>query len=608
MTLNITVLTPVAIYQSADFRLTDPSDASFIRDESAKTVILRYMSWSGFVTYTGIGSYNRVHLSEMVADWLAGVHAPTMADVAAVIEREGTRLIKEVERRNRIRFRHTFTLAGFEDNLARAFVISNFEDCFGRVRLTDDRLTSTMVELDAGSTAIVIVTGRPTAIPNPDRRILRELAVRNPLDGGLIRRRMQELNAEAATSAESENSVSEDCAVISFRFDGFGVLQPSQTPGVGPKHIPIISDGIDQHKFIADAMAKMGLDMSQAQMGNATFVSTHAPGPAGSLESTCKFPVQHREPSGGYEIQEITGSDFEPMFAYDINEAGDVVGTGRDEQAIPWTKQVPWIMQGGQVSKLTYDGSAWAINQAGLITATPTASGTQDVALYADGAIIALPIYGAGVASVGATRSSGGKINSHGVIAGSVCTQTGHNMRAAAFRASHEPMILTDVAAQFGTRAVDINDQGQVLVLASVGPGDGRSVVWNLEDNTWSYVGGSAVNITPIAITNGGLVLGRSSNGASFAMVCEPDGEWHALGTSDGWTPQAINDVGDVVGFAAQGNLLQPWLRLATGEQFLLPSVIGHTTDPKAINNDGVIVGTANADHGGHAVIWRRTA
>jgi hypothetical protein len=112
MTLNITVLTPVAIYQSADFRLTDPSDASFIRDESAKTVILRYMSWSGFVTYTGIGSYNRVHLSEMVADWLTGIHAPTMADVAASIQREGTRLIKEVERRNRIRFRHTFTLAG----------------------------------------------------------------------------------------------------------------------------------------------------------------------------------------------------------------------------------------------------------------------------------------------------------------------------------------------------------------------------------------------------------------------------------------------------------------------------------------------------------------
>jgi hypothetical protein len=36
------------------------------------------------------------------------------------------------------------------------------------------------------------------------------------------------------------------------------------------------------------------------------------------------------------------------------------------------------------------------------------------------------------------------------------------------------------------------------------------------------------------------------------------------------------------------------------------PHVIGHNTDPKAINNAGVVVGTSHADHGGHAVMWRR--
>lgn len=176
-------------------------------------------------------------------------------------------------------------------------------------------------------------------------------------------------------------------------------------------------------------------------------------------------------------------------------------------------------------------------------------------------------------------------------------------MRAAAFRDSAKPMILTELVAQFGTRAVGINDQGQVLVLASFGPGDVRSVVWDLESNSWSYVGGSSANVTPIAITNGGLVLGVT---ASRAMVCEQGADWQPLGTDDGWTPQAINDLGDVVGCVAEGSLLQPWLRLASGEQYLLPSVIGHTTDPKAINNEGIIVGTSHADHGGHAVIWRR--
>jgi hypothetical protein len=604
MTLNITLLTPTAIYQSADFRLTNPSDQSLITDESAKTVVLRYMSWAGFVTYTGIGSVNGVSLSEIVADWLTGTHTPSMTDVAAILEHKGTRLIRELRRQNRALYPHSFTLAGFEENLARAIVVSNFEDCFGQTRTTDHRLTSTMIELRAGSNAAVIVTGRPKAIPSSDRRILRELAIRNPLDGEPIRSRIQELNAAASRSPESQNSVSEDCAVISFRFDGFGILQPSQTPGAGPKHIPIITDGMDLHKFMTDALANIGLDLSAAQMGNATFVSTDTPGPVGSLQSKCRFPVTRPDSSSGYEIQEIIGSDFEPMDAYDINEAGDVVGTGRDEQAIPWSRQIPWIMRGDQVSRLNFIGSAWAINNAGTMAVTPTSDGTQDAALYANGSIVALPLNGADVESIGATRSSGLVINRDGVIAGSVCTQTGHNMRAAAFQQSHAPVVLTDLVAPFGARAVDINDHGQVLVQANFGPSGIQSVVWKIEDGTWSHVG-STDNVMPIAITNSGLVLGVTSGSESLALTCEPNGTWQELGTPGGWFPKNINEAGDVVGIVMQNRLFQPWLRLATGEQFLLPFAIGHHTEARAINNCREIVGTAQTDHGGHAVIWR---
>jgi hypothetical protein len=70
---------------------------------------------------------------------------------------------------------------------------------------------------------------------------------------------------------------------------------------------------------------------------------------------------------------------------------------------------------------------------------------------------------------------------------------------------------------------------------------------------------------------------------------------------------RGINDSGDVIGNVTGDGLIQPWVRLAaTGEVFVLPSVIGHDTDARAINNAGVIVGSAHADHGGHAVIWCR--
>lgn len=90
-------------------------------------------------------------------------------------------------------------------------------------------------------------------------------------------------------------------------------------------------------------------------------------------------------------------------------------------------------------------------------------------------------------------------------------------------------------------------------------------------------------------------------------MICEPQRDWRALGTSEGWSPTGINDSGDVIGNVTSDGLIQPWVRLAaTGEVLVLPSVIGHDTDTRAINSAGVIVGSAHADHGGHAVICCR--
>jgi uncharacterized membrane protein len=88
-------------------------------------------------------------------------------------------------------------------------------------------------------------------------------------------------------------------------------------------------------------------------------------------------------------------------------------------------------------------------------------------------------------------------------------------------------------------------------------------------------------------------------------MICESQDNWRALGTGEGWSPTGINSLGDVIGNVTRDGLTQPWVRLAaSGDVAVLPSIIGHHTDARAINNAGVIVGSAHADHGGHAVIW----
>lgn len=612
MTLNITLVTPFAIYQSADFAIRGMKDKSFSRDDSAKIVVLQYSSWTGFVTYTGLGFWRGDHVSELIANWLDDRQDRTMWEVAAVLQSKGKDLLSAARNANEYSGRHTFTLAGFEDNSICVFVISNFENCYGEERATvDDYLNITSREFQNWAGAAVIVTGQKKAVPVMQKRVLRKLAIMNPEDGERIRRKMQEMNTEASNwlaSRTEVNPVSPDCAVISFRFDGYGRLALSEVQGVGAKQIPIVFCGVYQNKFIAEAMAKIGLDMSNARMDNATFVSTNSPGPAGLRRSACSFPVVNTDSSGGYEIHEITAIDFQPEWAYDINELGHVIGTGREE-AVATAKIIPWLMRDGQLSRLNFFGHVWAINENDQIAAMPQGVIGEQGALYADHSILQFRLYGADVARIGGTRSTANAINADGVVAGSICTQEGHNIRPAVFRASSPPIVLMEPASQWGTRPIGINDQGQVLVLvqANFAPGNVRSILWNFEDGSWYFVGGDTANVQPVAVTNNGLVLGFSrSSTANLAVFCEAGGSWQELGTGDGWSPTGINDAGDVVGTVMRDGLFYPWLRLATGEEFLLPFVREHQTDPKAINNACTIVGTAQTDHGGHAVIWRR--
>jgi hypothetical protein len=65
-----------------------------------------------------------------------------------------------------------------------------------------------------------------------------------------------------------------------------------------------------------------------------------------------------------------------------------------------------------------------------------------------------------------------------------------------------------------------------------------------------------------------------------------------------------MNDAGDIVGAAVRDGYEQPWLRRVSGEIVWLPYFDQHECRPSAINDWGVIVGTAQTDHGTHALVW----
>ncbi len=123
MTLNITVLTEGAVFQCADFRLTDLDSGDVISDASDKIVPLAVDSWSGFATYTGIGRVGTSVRCEDSVKLARRNRRGVMAQTAAIVEAKGTQWLERVLR-GRQPLKHTFVLTGFDGMRPTAYVIS----------------------------------------------------------------------------------------------------------------------------------------------------------------------------------------------------------------------------------------------------------------------------------------------------------------------------------------------------------------------------------------------------------------------------------------------------------------------------------------------------
>jgi probable HAF family extracellular repeat protein len=267
--------------------------------------------------------------------------------------------------------------------------------------------------------------------------------------------------------------------------------------------------------------------------------------------------------------------------AYGINESGQVAGWAgiSSFQAFSYLNGVRTIF-GGSFGHST--SRAWGINESGVIAGSISGSVNGDAFRWQSGSGTLIPLI------------DGFGINDAGTIVGDRIN--GNIVNAAIWSAGK----ITDFGGDF-TRAMDINNAGQVIGIGRDAFGFDSAFVWNAGTLTTL----SSADSRPQDINEAGQIVGRNklANGRKHATLWQSGQtiDLDTLNTVDS-EAYAINDAGSIVGYAGFAFIYQ------NGHMQLLDDLIAPNSgwvlrDALDINNAGLIVGSGDFQGGTHAFL-----
>ena len=259
MTLNITIVSPAGIHQSADFRISktdkDENDNWIeLQPNSSKIVSLLYQKWFGFMTYCGIGLWNGKRTDEYAVEWLAETTAkdPSFRDVVERVRDRGSNWLNGINRGRKSPFSHSFVLAGYEDGLPIYAVVSNAQSLTNRFPALSTQLVS---EIRATKDLHLLITGIPEAVSETSQLRLKYV-VRSGAAPNVVRYEMAEVNRIASECRESKNGISPGCFWFSINSAGagHGELYGEVAGPVMPRSV---FGGVDMGKMLTDVLSKI---------------------------------------------------------------------------------------------------------------------------------------------------------------------------------------------------------------------------------------------------------------------------------------------------------------------------------------------------------------
>jgi len=355
MTLNITILTPTVIYQSGDYRLSNPTTGKAEDIPSTKAISINYWDWSGFLTYTGIGRVGPRHTADEVSDWLKNHPALTFEETVEILRERGSAWIARVAPGAR----HTFVLAAFVDSKPVAAIISNYQRWHG---ITDSAVAKEffVTEVRPKRAADVIVTGVWAAVSRQQRRELQRLAEKHADEPLRVRTGISKTNRHAARNYP--NLISEDCFIQSLDKHGRGQQESAGDSRTSPH---VFMQGVDLLEMIRPFLEqRFGKDQWTVKASTSGSSKDHS-----SVPPPCELQLVNIRTRTDYRVTLLaclSGNRAQPRA---INSMGAIVGDGTQVWRGP---SFPCLWQAsGEVLFLDHlgglGGSAHGLTEAGTI-------------------------------------------------------------------------------------------------------------------------------------------------------------------------------------------------------------------------------------------------
>jgi uncharacterized membrane protein len=346
------------------------------------------------------------------------------------------------------------------------------------------------------------------------------------------------------------------------------------------------------------------LGVKNPKLVGATFATT-----SGNLyrqeSSPCSAPVIQPSETK-HSMMELLPPSFSKSTARALNLDGIVLGAGSTVEMPGENRLWIWTMSEGyrELGVAVTNSLEMAINAAGIVGgALSDGPTTLQPFIWNDGALRVLPGGDMG-GSVGVLADDGTaagwiSLSHHTVGRGQL------DYRPAVWTPDAGVLVLRDLPADWGT-VLDVSPSGLCLLWMHRAM-DNVVALWSIASRQLESVDDRHPGIVPVGFAGDQSIVGFGYDkaGSPFAVITARATEYARLEVPRGWIPTATNRDGWVAGITGRRGDGPSWVLSPDGAISMLPFVADHSCRPSAIATDGSVVGSATADHGSHALLWK---